>query len=131
MATCLQQQYEGAWLAATGTSTTRLPHLSCLCAAASVAELATEAARAIDMFVSSGASAAAVEAELVSSAGVVFCTLVTCGRPTFANGQPLRADMLLVDEAAQALEPEVMAACCVLLQLTVAAGNDSCTCQLC
>ena len=83
-----------------------------MCTAASVAELATEAARAIDMFVSSAASAAAVEAELVSSAGVIFCTLVTCGRPTFANGHPLRADMLLIDEAAQALEPEVQRAVC-------------------
>jgi len=50
----------------------------------------------------------ALESELLSTAEVIFCTLSTAGRPTLA--QRLSADMLIVDEAGQAVEPEILIA---------------------
>ena len=51
----------------------------------------------------------AVEAELVATARVVFCTLSVSGRANLGAGR-LSAPVLIVDEAGQATEPEVLIA---------------------
>ena len=47
-----------------------------------------------------------MEREVLGTARVIFATLAVAGRARLAGG-PLHADFLLVDEAAQATEPEV------------------------
>jgi hypothetical protein len=51
---------------------------------------------------------ASVHSELLSTAGAVFCTLCSSGQSVVRNMK--RVDLLVVDESAQALEPEVLIA---------------------
>eukprot|EP00658_Telonema_sp_P-2_P031798 TRINITY_DN2371_c0_g1_i1.p1 TRINITY_DN2371_c0_g1~~TRINITY_DN2371_c0_g1_i1.p1 ORF type:complete len:813 (-),score=186.08 TRINITY_DN2371_c0_g1_i1:304-2742(-) len=110
----IQNQYTGEWLSAVCNSS---------------AELAGDAGRTMVMLCNSmNQMATAVQVELVQSAMVVFCTLTTCGRPQFAqtnpSGQVLKADLLIVDEAAQSVEPEILIAMCACSAPVVALVGD-------
>eukprot|EP00038_Savillea_parva_P000434 m.96121 g.96121 ORF g.96121 m.96121 type:complete len:1085 (+) comp10146_c1_seq1:214-3468(+) len=75
----------------------------------------TEALRVVAPLVSSlralhtaADSDSSIHTELLNSARVVFCTLVSAGQSTVRHMK--RVDLLVVDESAQALEPEVLIA---------------------